>query len=389
MLTNNISSFLRSICCTLFCLFFICNSSNAEELSDNFQFNGFFTLDATVTDQDLALTSNSDNKVFYEENTPSLKNSLIGAQLSYSFTDDFTAVMQAKLYDEGGTQDPSKGSIAQLDWAYISYDFGADFKIRAGQFLIPFMQGTELRSIGFSRLWARPLIPNSGAGGYKEYVGVELLKHYPSGNGNWDFQFSVGQAEHSLSRIDNKHMELLSVRYQQDNFWVRAALLSTQYDIYTTSNFLIKDSASAVMFSTELEYTLNDFVLNAGYTQSKTDITPDGTNYYISLAYNFDAITPYVSYSRGNQYFELFTVPTPIRSEPPTAPNDEPLPPPPPTPPNGDVDIYHLSVGARYNFSERYAVKIQLEHINEENKANFPDDNGEGNALSIVLEGIF
>ena len=396
MITNNIFSFLKTLCYAIFGLLILINHTFADEFADNFQFNGFFTLDATITDQDLALISNSDNTVAYDANSLSFKNSLIGAQLSYSFTDNFTAVMQAKLYDKSKVSSSDETSLAQIDWAYISYDLGADLKARAGRFLVPFMQGTELRSVGFSRLWARPLIPNSGAGGYKEFIGVELLKHFAMGEGNWDFQLSLGQGEHDLERIKNKHIEVFSIRYQQDSFWIRSAVLSTQYDIYTQTNNLIKDSATALMFSTELEYTLQNFVFNGGYTQSKTDITPDNRNIYLSLAYNFDPFIPYVFHARSNQHFDLFDLPVlnpPNNGIDPQNPSSSmPLPPPPPMSlerPEGDLDIYHWALGVRYNFSERYALKFQLEHINEDNKANFKTEKGEGNALTIVLEGIF
>lgn len=389
MISNNISFFLKSLCCSLFSLIIVHNAVFATELSDKLHFNGFLTLDVTVTSEDLALVSNSDQVIAYEENSPSIKNSLIGGQLSYSLTDNLVAVVQGKLYDKTNIKRLSANdSIAQLDWAYISYDFGVDFKARAGLFQIPFMQGTELRSVGFSRLWARPLIPSSGAGGYKEYTGVELLKHVSTDAGNWDFQFAAGKADHGLETIDNKHIEVLSIRYQQGDFWIRSAVLATQYRISTADNKIISDSASAVMVSIESEYALGNYLLNAGYSTSRADITPDDTNYYFSIAYQFDGITPFIYHSHFNQSFEAFTVPQGNRLQPPGA-RPAIARPPPPVQRVGDIDVYNWAIGARYNISERYALKVQVEHIKEENSANFASDNGEGNALSIVLEGVF
>lgn len=389
MFSDNISFFLKSLCWSLFSLIIVHNAVFATELTDKLHFNGFLTLDATVTSEDLALVSNSDQVIVYEENSPSLKNSLIGGQFSYSLTDNIVAVVQGKLYDKTNIRSLSANdSIAQLDWAYISYDFGADFKARAGLFQVPFMQGTELRSVGFSRLWARPLIPSSGAGGYKEYTGVELLKHVSTNEGNWDFQLAVGKAEHGLDTIDNKHTEVLSIRYQQGDFWLRSALLAAQYQIYTADKKIISDSASAVMLSIESEYVLGNYLLNAGYSTSKADITPDDTNYYFSVAYQFDGITPFIYYSHFKQSFEPFTVPQSNRTQPPGV-RPTVARPPPPVQRVGDINVYNWAIGARYNISERYAFKLQVEHITEENSANFASNNGEGNALSIVLEGVF
>ena len=391
MFSNSIPFTLKCLCCSLLSLIVFHSTVYASEWDDKLHFNGFFTLDVTVTSEDLALVSNSNQVIAYKENSPSLKNSLIGGQLSYSLTDNLVVVAQGKLYDKTNIQNlSSNDSIAQLDWAYISYDFGADFKVRAGRFQIPFMQGTELRSVGFSRLWARPLIPSSGAGGYKEFTGVELLKHVSTGAGNWNFQFAAGKTEHNLDTIDSKHIEVLSVRYQQGGFWLRSAVLSTEYQIFTADQQVITDDAHAVMFSIESEYALGNYLLNAGYSKSNADIAPDNTNSYFSFAYQFDDITPFIYHSRFKQSFESFDVPQNNRMPPPI--DSSTVVRPPPQPPQlriGDIDVNSWAVGARYNINDRYALKLQVENINVKNSVNFTLENGEGNALSIVLEGIF
>ena len=381
MLIYNMSSFLKILCCILISLLSALTPIQANELSEKLNFNGFLTLDYTVTSNDLRLISNSDQRVSYQADQPSLKNSLIGGQLTYQFTDDVSAVVQGKLYDGGDSQVSGLShSIAELDWAYLSYDFGADLKLRAGRFQIPFMQGVELRNISFSRLWIRPLIPSSGAGGLKEYTGGELLKHISSGESNWDFQVVLGKAKHGLDEIDNKNIKLLSIRFQQDDFWLRTAVLATQYSVFTPTGQLISDSGNGLMFSLESEYAIGSYLFNAGYSKSTTDITPDNSNYYFSVAYQFTDITPYIYHSRFNQFFEPFSVQDAM---------GEAQGPPPPPQPSGNNDLYNWAVGAKYLLNERYAIKVQAEHIKEEDNASSPDVNGEGNAFSIVFEGVF
>lgn len=398
MVIKNIYSFLKLFCYTLSSFFLFTNTVISAEFSEKLHINGYFTLDATITDEDVSLISNSDHAIVNDKNSLNLDNSLIGAQVSYSFTDNFTGVIQGKIYDEGKLPDAKNNSIAQIDWAYVTYEFGADLKARAGRFLIPLMKGNELRSVGFSRIWARPLLPNSGTGGYKNYTGLEVLKHVSTGKGNWDIQVAVGQADHYLDTIDNKYLGLLSLKYQQDSFWIRSAILSTQFDIFTRPGELIKDNATAIMFSTEAEYTINNVLINAGYTKSNTDIAPNDTNYYLSLAYNFDSLVPYIYHSRFKQQFNTPNRPPPSSEDLPEGPPPNGPPPngPPPEgpPPRGlspddDVNIFHWVVGTRYNFCERYALKFQLEHIKDNKRANVSAENGKGNAFSIVLEGIF
>ena len=388
----NMHSFLKILCCIHVVLLSAFTPIQADELSDNFHFNGFYTLDYTVTKNDLNLISNSEQHVRYQAEHASFKNSLIGGQLSYQFTDDFKAVVQGKFYDDTDADLRSfSDSIAQLDWAYLSYDFGDDVTVRAGRFQIPFMQGTELRNISFSRLWARPLIPSTGAGGLQDYTGGELLKHMSVGDSNWDFQLALGKANHGLDEIDNKNIKLLSVRYQQDAFWLRAAILASQYSMFTKDDKLITDSGDGVMFNLESEYVIGSYLFNAGYSISRTDITPDDTNYYLSIAYQSNDITPYIYHSHFNQFFEPYRLqseiglPPRLPGSPPPTPGDTPRP----IQASGNVDIYNWAVGAKYLINERYAIKVQLEHIKEEDNASSPADNGEGNALSIVFEGIF
>lgn len=393
MQIHKIPYLLKILCCIHISLLTVFMPTQANELSDNLSgnwsdklnFNGFFTLDYTATSNDLNLISNSDQHVRYQANEPSFKNSLIGGQLSYQLTDNFAAVVQGKLYDDTDSDSTSNSdSIAQIDWAYLSYDFGYDVKIRAGRFQIPFMQGVELRNVSFSRLWVRPLIPSSGAGGFKEYIGGEALKHISSGESNWDFQVAIGKAEHALDEIENKNIKLLSVRFQQNSFWLRTSVLATQYSISTKTGRVINDSADGLMLSLESEYALGSYLFNAGYSTSRADITPDDSNYYLSIAYQYNDITPYIYHSRFNQFFEPYR-----RQEATQSPQVNSQGAATPVQRDGNIDVYNWAVGAKYLFNEQYAIKVQAEHIKERNNASLPFVNSEGNAFSIVFEGVF
>ena len=382
MNSNNINSFFKILCFVLIVFIGLFKTASADEFTDDLYFNGFFTLDLTVTDTDLHLISNSEESREYEKHKPSLRNSIIGGQLAYQFTDNFTAVAQAKLYAK--SDDDISGTF---DWSYLSYDFGHDLNVRAGKFQIPFMQGIELRNIGFSRLWARPLIPSSGAGGYQSYVGVEVLKHFSMVDSHWDFQISAGEAEHGLSEIENKSIQLISARYQKNNFWLRSALLHTQSSIFTKDGRLLDNSAEAIMASIEAEYSTGAFIFNAGYSINNADITPDDTTYYFSTGYQLNNITPFVYLSRKNQHFDSFDSPSPeiVPGSPPP-----PRPQSPPVSPDGDYDVYSVAAGFRYNISEQYSLKIQAEHIKERNNAGVNKGaDADGNALSLVVEGVF
>ena len=380
---SNINSFFKIFCFVLVVFIELFKTASAVEFTDDIYFNGFFTLDLSVTDTNLGLLSNSDKLKTYEKHKPSFRNSIIGGQLTYQLYDNLTTVAQAKLH---ATSDD--GVTGKVDWSYLSYDFGNDIKVRAGKFQIPFMQGIELRNIGFSRLWARPLIPSSGAGGYQSFVGAEVLKHISLTNGNWDFQISAGKAEHGLKTIDNKNIQLISARYQQDSFWIRGAILHAESSIYTESGKSLDDSAKVLMASFEAEYSISSLIFNAGYSINKADIAPDDTTYYFSTGYQFNNITPFVYLSRKNQHFVSFA-----RQPSEMNPGSSLQPPPPqslPPTPDGDFDVYSLATGFRFNFSEQYSLKMQAEHIKERDNAGIKNrGNTDGTAFSLVIEGVF
>ncbi len=356
-------------------------SSYSESWSDDLYLNGYFTLDMTFADTEFNAVSSSNELREYSKDKISIKNSLIGGQLEYQFNDNLSAFAQGiAFYDKDGS------AKTALNWAYLSYDVGHDFKARIGTFQTPFLQGTELRSVGYSRLWARPLTPGSGASGINKYRGIDLLKQVSFGDYHLDFQFAAGQAEHDLNEVDVDGIELLSTRFIYQQFWVRAALLHAEYAVKTPRGQLITDSGNVLMASVEAEAMLGQFIINAGLSSSNSDITPDDTMYYFSLAYAFDEITPYVFTAKRNQHFVAFEIPDQ---------DDIPLGPPPlhrpPPPPDGDDNNYSLAIGARWNFSERLALKVQFENVrvHEESGPEEAAETDEGNAFTLVIEGVF
>lgn len=365
--------------------------SYAEDWSDNLYLNGYFTLDLTVADSDLIMVSSVGERRNYKQDKPSVKNSLVGGQLEYQFSDNLSIFGQGvAFYDEQGS------ATTDINWAYVSYDFGDDLKTRIGVFQTPFLQGTELRTVGYSRLWARSLTPGAGASGINEYAGVDVVKQLAVGDYNWEFQFALGEGDHDLSEIDVDGVELLSAKVRHEQFWLRASVMHAQYKVDTPRGQTILESGDVVMASLETELTVGQTIINAGYSTSDSEVTPNDTMHYLSVAYRFDDVTPFIMLAKRNQYFEAFEVPLP-----PTGGNNPPPPPPgnqgppnsagPPSPPDGDADRYTLGVGARWNFAEQLALKVQYENVRISDNTGRLNSTGtvEGNVLTLAVEGAF
>lgn len=378
---------LRALISTFSFLFlaFAFTNLSAEEnhWQDSLTVNGFYTLDLTYSDRVIPVISNGNVERLLEADDSTLKNSIFGLQVEYEFTEALSVFLQgAALYDRQDESDLS------LDWAYFNYDLGNDYSLRLGQFLVPFLQGTELKSIGYSRLWARPLVPGSGAGGFTDYTGVELIKRVLLENSNLNIQIALGEPEHDLDQIDARFMGLMAATYEARNYWIRAALLRVDYEISTPRGAVIDSDAQVLMASIEAEIRHQEIIINAGLSNTKADITPDDSLAYLSVGYQAGNYTPYILGKVTRRHFDTFTVPV---ESPPGPPPPGPPPPSPPPPPDGDRDTTSLAIGFRFDLGDNYAIKSQWQHIKTEDDSRATDGTAvqSGNVFSILIEGVF
>lgn len=72
----------------------------------------------------------------------------IGGQMSVSFTDDFSFVLQTVA--RAGRKNLS------LEWAYLSYEATPDITVQVGRKRIPIFYYSDFQDIGYAYVWARP-----------------------------------------------------------------------------------------------------------------------------------------------------------------------------------------------------------------------------------------
>lgn len=349
----------------------------AGQVSDQLYFNGFYTLDYTYTERDVALVSNNKKPRAFDRDSTGLENSLVGLQAEYELNEEFSGFIQGKA-----SFNSDNGIEADINWAYLSYDFGDDRRLRIGKFQTPFLQGTELRNIGFTRIWARPLIPENGASGFNQYTGVEYIVHKPTAVGQWDFQLAGGLADNDDGKIVSQNIELISAKYSYETFWIRSAFLHGEYSVLNVDGQKIITSGTVFMGSVETHMRTQYGVVNLGYSKSHSDITEDDTLYYISLALPFKTVTPFLYLGKRNKHFDSYEIPPPIGGGTPAVTL---------LPPVGDYDVTSVALGARIHITEGLGLKIQLENIEQKNNAGAPTSApaNDSNTFSILLEGVF
>ena len=349
----------------------------ALDLSDDVHLFGFYSLQADLLDNDALNLPRS--RVQLDEGQPNVESSLLGVQADYAASERLSFKLQGVV----GGQVAADYQPA-LEWVYLSYDLGQDLFLRGGKFQIPFLQGTELRRVGFSRLWVRPLVPNSGAGGFDDYRGAELLKRATVGDYNLTFQAGVGESEHERDRVRNGRIALLSGRIERNESWLKLALLEARFDIYDRTGRQLGNNLDKLSVSIETEQLYRRWVVNAGYVFGDADLSPRDQLAYLSFGYRAERLTPYLLYQYQSMEFDGAEIPGP---PPPPRPGIRP----PPPPKDGRLEVNSLSLGVRYDLGPAYAIKAQWEH------QKLRDDSSQvtgiieehGNIFSLVFEGVF
>lgn len=353
----------------------------AATVSDKLTLNGFFTLDATYSDSDGASTPTRDGPMARDGGETSPDSSVIGVQALYAITDNLDLTIQAV-----STRQTDDSYSPDLEWAYLSYQFDNDLRLRGGKMKLSILQGIELRYVGFARLWARPLVPTSGAGGFDDYNGIEFIKGSNIGGYNLQFQGAYGKAEHHLDFVDNRDIKLGSFKVDKDGSWVNLAVLNARYDVSTKSGNALEDNAELLMGSIETELHLGDTVINGGYAYGDAEINPDEQLAYLSIGYRISNFTPYVLLSRRKMMYDA----SEIQEHLPPPPPPGTLPPPPPLF-DGTNTTDTTALGLRYDLAPTYAIKVQWDHWSNNNDSN-PDAGevtSDGNLFTIQLEGVF
>jgi len=354
-------------------------SGYAVEISDRLTLNGFYNLDASLSQgSDTVLPTMAVDPITLKDGEVALNYSLIGLQADFSLTDTLRFAAQAV-----SSRQTDADYAPTLEWAYANWDLGDDLFLRGGLLKTPLMQGIELRYVGFSRLWVRPLVPASGAAGFDDYLGAELVKQGRVGDYNIGFQGAYGVPDHHQDFVDGHDLKLISTRIERDESWLNLALMQASYDVYSKDlTRVIQKDSEMVMASIEAEVLFDKAVINFGYAQSEAEFNPDERMAYLSLGYRLGGLTPYLLYQYRDMAF--------------TAPNPPPGPPPPPPPPgaspkDGELSTRSIALGLRYDLDDRHAIKAQIERqsVHDASFRSLPAADTNATVFTLSFEGVF
>lgn len=369
----------------MYALLLLPGLSSGFEVSENLTINGFYSIEANISGGENSNFPGGKAHIQLEENELSLTNSLLGLQADYRITDELRLSLQGLI-----SNDPEEGPVESLEWAYLSYDFGNDLTMRGGRFHPSFLQGTELRYVGYSRLWARPLVPSNGTAGFDEYQGAEFIKRNPLGDYNLTVQGAYGVADHVLPTIENDDIKLLSLTMEKDESWLKLGYFQSKYDIYAKDmSTLLASNTDVWLGSIESELLLDKHQINFGLVDGDSESGPNEQLAYFSYGYHFGKATPYLLYQHRSMVFDASK--TPLPAGPPPGPPPPDAPPPPPPPRDGEDKNDNFALGLRYDLGDTYAIKAQVERQFYKSDSDPLIGEVESNATvyTLILEGVF
>ncbi|MBU2970523.1 porin [Pseudoalteromonas sp. C2R02] len=304
---------------------------------------------------------------------------------------------------------------AQFEWAYLSYDLNDNHTIRAGKLRLPFYKYSDYLDVGYAYPWIRP--PRAMYSlTFSTYEGLSLLSNFSLSD--WDIASNLiyGNLDDTFFATTNptegKLKDIYGINIQASKDWFSAYIAYVGTDVYIPTSS-IEGAAQIVELiapsrGTEisLDYDYGDF-LGLGFTVDydnwllntewstvaiEESLTLDTEQWYVSLAYRFDSIMPYISYQETESKRKTLSIsdaliPEQIVPTEPTLNNflQSAL--------DGQMFEYNAyTIGVKYDFHASAALKFEYNRFNDivdiGSLGSFENPESSGN-FSVAVDLVF
>lgn len=274
----------------------------------------------------------------------------------------------------------------EFDWLYLTYDLTEDWTLMAGRRNIPMYYYSEFSEIGYAYPWVRPP-SNLYWWQITQFNGVHAMRSFEWG----DYSNTITMFYGNEYSHNNKEMNYYDRLYrvpstQVDEFWTNIAgvnwnISGDNFDVrfvYFQNDrdrdrfFADGRKESDAPFSQKFmgvggTLTFYPLTILFDYNLVKYD-DARGTEFptfLLSLAYSFDEIQPYVTYSKADH--KRTNIPT-----------------------NDLEEHYIASIGVRYDFLPNAALKIQYDRFVDQGYApNVWNYHGDADTIAIGVDFVF
>lgn len=202
----------------------------------------------------------------------------------------------------------------ELDWAYVTYELSPKAAIQAGRQRLPLYYYSDFIDVGYAYHWLRPPVDVYG-NTLTTYEGVSLM--YNGNLGDWTTQSRLytGTSNNENTRFGNFSTEgFYGAVVDTNNSWLRLRFSFIVGDFYVEDTPVDKDQARASAFgSFAAHLTLgngfivseitNGEILDGKYLHDGTAAFDALGSFMVSAGYQFDTVTPHITYSDSNVDF--------------------------------------------------------------------------------------
>ncbi|PMH44944.1 hypothetical protein BCU68_11570 [Vibrio sp. 10N.286.49.B3] len=276
------------------------SSYGAIQLSDSFSLGGFGHVSATKTDNEVPVFTNRDisDEWCYDCDTT------LGLQLDWQMTDHLRSSFQAVKRPQDHFSSPD------LEWAYLAYDY-KNFTFRAGRLRLPMFLMSEYYYVSYAYPWLRP--PQDI---YDSLLGVTSFNGVSATWDGW-IQDTVGVSITPFATIPNKNeydvvgVDVtidsdvgygLNANFYYDDTYVNFTAFRTTYDdarsIEVMPGMVLNlgenKNETLTLFSIGIEQYFGNWRILGETLLSQHNYA----NWYASVDYSFDKLTPYITYSQ-------------------------------------------------------------------------------------------
>ncbi|MDO6559896.1 hypothetical protein [Paraglaciecola chathamensis] len=401
---RNLKKYTMYLHVTCVALFFSCVTSLHAQTEDKLQFSGFARAVAGYLNEDDAQYLGYENKVSFAE------QSLLGLQVDYQISKNFSATAQAI----GRTGDDNDSGI---EWLYVTYTPTTSLRFKLGRQRTPVFSYSDYLDVGFAYNWVllpqqvyqQFLFPNfDGLHANYEHIGEDISLSIEAYFGELDRNF-IYKGESLNTNVDNILGMVSSLGYE--GWTIRASFHQgdadvTQEELSEFSNMLrglgfiqsadsLLNKGFARFYQLSVFYEDVDYFFRSEASRLRTGLflAPDTNGYFISGGVNFYPFSFYASFARDtNKYSAAISeIPFGVNQQlDQLAYGYQQI-----TAQVGNNSTVSYSIGGRWDWNENLAFKMQTSLLKERDgfEGIFVNRNSnfDGKAMfyQLALEWVF
>lgn len=285
------------------------------ENEDKLQFSGFGRVIMGYLDDENSEYVGYGNSISFEQ------QSLLGFQADYMFKDDVTVTAQVVGYTDNQRN-------SGLEWLYLTYKPNNTLQLKLGRQRIPFFNYSDSLDVGFAYPWLTLPQQFYDTAFFSTFDGV--LANYEFSVDEWwiNLEGYWGRFDDKIylasQEIDTQVIGLFGVNASLGyrNFTVRASYNQGDVSIdqsearqfsqllhqlgFTENADWLSANGLIQFYQLSANYENLDYFVRSEVAKmvGEGGLVADIDSYYISVGYNFDAYTVYLSHSKKDLHFE-------------------------------------------------------------------------------------